>query len=903
MLLGRAAECARIDALLEGGREGRSGVLVIRGEPGVGKSALLQYAAERATEYCVLATLGVESESDLVFSGLLQLLRPLIPAHLDGLPAPQRRALDGALALGEPGAPDRLAVCAATLTLLAAASENEPVLCLIDDLQWIDPGSAEAMLFAARRIEADRVVMLFAARQEQTPAFVIGGLPELPLEGIDGVDAVELLNAHSPRQVAAAVATSLARATRGNPLAMIELPSVLTDAQLAGRDPIDEPFPLGESLERAFLARLRGLSDDAQSALLVAAASDSNEVSGLLAAAAEPAGLDEAEQAGLIRVRDRRVEFSHPLVRSAAYWKAPAGARREAHAALARSAAADRPDVRAWHRAQATPGPDEEVAAALEVAARTAAGRGGVAAEARLYARAAQITPEPERCWPRLLAAGRAAYRAGLHDLAASLLDQALAEAADPLLRADLLDTRLFVARAQGTLGEWMDTCLAAAQETEPIDPRRAARLLFQAWDYRYELWELEEARTLAAKAWPLVEAAPDLAAIGEMCWQRVADGDVEGVRGLARAGTEMLVDGPTEQVADLVECLVFVEDYSAARDLLGPALVRLREQGAVIGLVRALSALSLLELRTSRLAPASAAAHEAVTLADEYGLDYWRSWALSRLTGVEAALGHEEECRSGAAATLASTGRTNDRLAEAVALDAIGRLELAVGRVEEAIDVLERLGGMVAGVRHPGMLHWPADLAEAHVRAGRTADAVAVISALEARADDCTWAKGAVARGHAMLASDDELDRSFGRALERWASPESSLDHARTQLCYGERLRRAGRRSDARAQLRAALDTFERLGSDAWAIRARSELEASGETARRRGPVLTDQLTPRELQVALAVAGGCTNREAGASLFLSPKTVELHLSRIYRKLGIRSRTELARRFAADDRK
>lgn len=900
MLLGRDGECERIEALLAGGRVGRSGVLVVRGEPGVGKTALLDFAVERAEGYRVLSTLGLESESAMPFSGLFHLVWPIVTECLDSLPPAQRKALECSLALGEPCVADRLAVCAATLALLAAASEVTPLLCVTDDVHWIDPGSVEALCFAARRIEGDRIVMLFATREDASAAFRTRGLDELTLQGLDATAAVALLHAHSSRPVAATVASALARGTHGNPLAMIELPSVLSDLQLAGRDPIDAPLPVGESLERAFLSRAQVLSRDAQSALLVAAAADRGDIGTIVAAAGGPDGIDECERAGLVRVRTGDVEFRHPMVRSAVYWNAPDGARRAAHAALASSVPADMPDRRAWHRAAAVLGADEGAAAELESAARTAGRRGGVAAEAQLFARAAQITPDPVRRWPRLLAAGRAAYRAGLHDLAASLLDAALAGAEDPHVRADLLDARLFVARAQGDLGEWIGTCLAMAAEIEPLDARRSARLLFQAWDYNYELWELGHARELATRAWRLVRAEPDVAALGEMCWQRVADGDVDSVRSLALAGTE-LMDAPAEQIADFAECLVFIEDHATARELLRPAIPRLRKAGAVVALVRALSALSLLELRTSRLTQASAAADEAATLADEYDLDYWRSWALSRLAGVEALLGQERDCRSHAEAVIASASRTNDRLAEAVALDALGRLELGLGRVEHAIRTLERLAALVAEVRHPGMFHWPAELAEAYIRGGRPADAEAVIADLDARAQMCAWARGAVARGKAMLTAEDDLDAAFAAALDHWRSEASDVDRARTQLCYGERLRRAGRRSDARRQLRAALATFERLGIDAWAVRARAELEASGETARRGDVGVTDQLTPRELQVALVVASGSTNREAGAALFLSPKTVELHLSRIYRKVGVRSRAELASRLATTD--
>ena len=899
MLLGRAPERARIEALLAGGRDGRSGALVLRGEAGVGKSALLEHAVACADGYRVLSTLGVESESELSFSGLFHLVWPLVGEHLEGLPAAQRRALECVLALGEPGAADRLAVCAATLTLLASASEVAPLLCVADDAQWLDRGSAEALHFAARRIEGDRIVMLFAARDEQPAAFAARGLDELRVDGLDAAAATALLRARSPRHVAAAVASSLHRLTRGNPLAMIELPAALSDAQLAGAEPIDDPLPVGERLERAFVARAGALSEPAQHALLLAAAADRGDVATVLRAAGGSDGVDEGETAGLIRVRAGQIEFRHPLMRSAVYWSATDGARRAAHAALAEAAPAERPEQRAWHRAAATPGLDEQAAAELEAAARVAGGHGGAAAEARLYARAARLTPAPASRWPRLLAGGRAAYLAGLHDLAAALLDEALAGAPDLPLRADLLDARLFVARAQGALGEWLEACLATAAAIEPLDPRRAARLLFQAWDYHYESWELGRARELAERAWRLVGAAPDLEALGEMCWQRVADGDVDGLREIARAAAGRLRDAPAEQVADVVECLVFVEDFAAAREVLRDALPRLREAGAVVALVRALTALSLLELRTSRLAQASAAVHEACTLAEEYDLDYWRSWSQCRLAGVEAMLGTERACRSHVEATIASAARTNDRLAEAVALDALGRLELGMGRVDEAIATLERLSAMVADVRHPGMFQWPADLAEAYVRAGRTADAAAAIATLEAQAGRSAWARGASARCRALLAADDDLDDAFCAALDHWHAEAYDLERARTQLCYGERLRRAGRRSDARVQLRAALATLERLGSDSFASRARAELEASGETARRGDVGLTVELTPRELQVALAVAAGATNREAGAALFLSPKTIELHLSRVYRKLDVRSRTELARRLPA----
>ena len=488
-LIGRSSEQARLDELLDAARAGRSGALVVRGEPGVGKTSLLEAAASRADGFRVLRTLGAESESDLAFSGLQELLRP-VADRADELPAVQARAL--AAVLDGSGHVDRLAVYAATLGVVALVAEDEPLLCVVDDAQWIDPASSAALLFTARRLADDSVVMLFAARDGEASYFEGRGISSLALAGLAGEDAARLVRESSALPIASGVVTQLVTATGGNPLALVEIPAGLREEQRLGAEPLDDPLRGGAAVERAFGARVRALSAPARSALLVAAVSDTDSLPAILQAAADDAvGLDEAEAAGLIVVEGERLRFRHPLVRSAVYSGCLGGRRRAAHAALADALASVDSDRATWHRALATVGHDEQVASDLD------AGRGGRApawrrpgAGAAARARRA-VDAGSERRARRLYEAGRAAYHASRADYAAALLDEALALATDPLLRADLVERRTG-GRARTWRGRrWLDACREEADRVAALDPQRALRLLWHVLWYLIEQFEV----------------------------------------------------------------------------------------------------------------------------------------------------------------------------------------------------------------------------------------------------------------------------------------------------------------------------------------------------------------------------------------------------------------------------
>ncbi len=482
MLFGREHECARLEELLDDARNGHSRALVLRGDPGIGKTALLEYAIERAEGFRVLRAVGIESESKLAFSGLHQLLRPVLGA-LDQVPEAGAEALRRSLALAEPGEVNPFLVYAGALQLLAAAAEREPILAVVDDAHWLDPASAEAITFAARRLEAESVAVLFAVREGETTRLDARGIPELWIKGLSAEAAGELLAEVNGGSIAAAVAGRLVAATEGNPLALVEIPPMLSEGQRAGTDPLDDPLAVGESVERAFLSRARSLSPRAREALLIAAASDSGDLAAIArAGGGSVAALDEAEEGGLVRVHGGELSFRHPLVRSAVYAAASAGARREAHAALAEAFGEEDADRRAWHLAAAAIGPDEAIAAALEGAAERARGRGGVGAEARLLERSAALTPDPDQRASRLGQAGWAAFFAGWSDEALALLEQRPAacrgstDAGGParLPRICVLVARVASRRACRELRR-------RGRERGGGDPVRAAKLLWHA--------------------------------------------------------------------------------------------------------------------------------------------------------------------------------------------------------------------------------------------------------------------------------------------------------------------------------------------------------------------------------------------------------------------------------------
>jgi DNA-binding CsgD family transcriptional regulator len=893
-LIGRVDECAQLDAMLDRTRHGRSGALVLRGEPGVGKSRLLDFAVERASDFRVLRALGVESESDIPFSALLELVRPVV-GRIDALPARQRRALESALALGGSEGVERFAVAAATLGLLALAADELPLLCIVDDVQWIDAASRETLLFAARRLADDRVAMLFGARDSEATYVDTPGLDGLVVTGLAASEARALVAATAQQPLAVAVVTSLIAATGGNPLALIEVPQTLREAQRVGEEPLDDPLRPGAAVERAFGARVLALSEGAQRALRLAAASDSTELGPLLAAAGGDApALDEAEAAGLISVADDAVWFRHPLVRSAIHARATAGERRAAHLALADALDPIDHDRATWHRAWAVVGYDEALAADLAAVGERSRRRGGAEAHARLLDRAARLTSDPEQRAGRLHAAGRAAYDAGRVEYASALLDEALTLAGTPALRADILEARVETAKVAGQIGDWIDRCRDGADAVAARDPVRASRLLFHIWDYHAEQHEVPEGRAVMDEMLALMGGAEDRQVIGASGWQAMMEDRVGDARAAAMRVLELAGGAADERVAEMPFILAYIGDVEQAAAAIEPVVAQFRRDGAVLDLVKALIGLSVIERCRGRYSSAGAAATEAIALSQDADIRYLGVLALSVLVTLESELGAPSG--AGHARLIIETApAVGQRGQSATATAALGRLALVAGRNDEAIQLLERVRDEIGGMRARFTL-WEPELVEAYARAGRRQEACHALDAFEGRARAAGHGRSiaVAARCRAMLA-EDRIGDAFAEAIALLQGGPWPLDLARCELLYGERLRRSGQRATARTHLHRALDRFEEHGAVGFAERVRDELRASGEAARRSAAESRDELTPQELQIATLVARGGTNREVAAGMFLSPKTVEKHLSSAYRKLGVRSRTELAR--------
>jgi DNA-binding CsgD family transcriptional regulator len=919
MLVGRGAEQARIDALLEHARSGVSARLLLRGEPGIGKSALLRYATDQADGMTVLAATGIEAESELAYSGLSELLHPVLRL-LGEIPGPQAVALAGALALGPPTAPDPFAVSAATLSLLATAAEQQPVLVVIDDAQWLDTASRDAVLFAVRRLHADRALALFGVRDSDDFQFSPSGIAELILGGIDRQASLQLILQSGAAGISDVVAERIHAATRGNPLAILESLDRLTPAQLAGSDPLDGPLPTGPGIQLSFERRIARLPDSTRKALLLLAASESGAIDELRRAAerfgVELSALDAAEVVGLTHNDGLHIQFHHPLVRSAVYYGADAPARRAAHRALAAALVGQRVvGPRAWHLAAAAQGEEEEVASALEGAAIDARRRSGRAAASRAFERAARLTPDPEARARRLHEAGSDAYVGGESKRGIDLLDEALTIAQDVALRAEIQHSRARAEMWTGSPAKARGILLTAAESIEARDPAKAALILVDAATTAFQQGDAEgdfegtavEALRVAEWAYRVGLRAggqPEAAAAGAYGKALAVFGRPDEAHALMVQSLEAIDEGESLQLAvqliNSAAAFLYYEEFDRMRLPLERLISAARASSAPGALPYALGHLSELDFRMGRWPQAYAGASEAVALATELDHRFSLIYALACLSWVEAGRGLEADCRAHVARMKAVsphaktiTGGYGARVA--------GLLSLGYGRNEEAIQYLEPLSKLLrsSSVAAPWLFQETPDLIEAYVHVGRRADAEAALAALQAQTERTlgTWAIAAAQRCRGLI--EEDFQPAFEKALQLHDRTTMPFERARTELCYGERLRRAKRRSEARDRLHAALTSFEQLGAEPWAERARNELRATGETVRRDRPASAD-LTLQELQVALKVAEGATNREAAASLFLSPKTVEAHLSRIYSKLGVRSRTELAHRFASE---
>jgi DNA-binding CsgD family transcriptional regulator len=906
VLVGRDAERARIDTLLDRVREGRSGSLLIRGEPGIGKSALLDYAAQKATGIRVLRTQGVESESALPFSALHELVRPIL-ARIDALPEPQQQALRGCLALAPMPSVDPFAACVATLGLLAAQAEEGPVLCLVDDAHWVDAASANAFAFTCRRLEAEGILVLLAVRDGAGRPFEAPGVPELRLGELDRASAVTLLR-RSTVGMSGSVIDRVIAVAGGNPLALLEIPRALGADGLGAGVTLGGLVPVGDRVQQAFLRQASSLSEAARWAMLLAAASDRADA-GELSRLAGVASLEEAETAGLIVIEGERVAFRHPLVRASIYDAATPARRRAAHGALA-AATNDRAS-RAWHLAAAAVGPHEDVAAALEEAAIEALARGAPAVSAATYERAARLSPDAESRARRLYSAGEAAWLAGQPAAATKLLDEAVATTRDAILRADIQGARGRVLMWTSSVIAAHELLVAESERVIPIDPARGVILLvsgampaMMGGRVRASLETTARARDLARRIdgfpHPIVEVchATGLALLrGHEGEGRPA---LTSALALLKAGR---LPGTEESFSSLAQALMWLGDYDGSRFVFEHVIDAARRGGTYRALPFALGGRAELDARTSRFSEAYTGALESVHLAREIGQETGSTYSLSILARVEGAQGREADCRAHVARALELASSFGATSIEMYAGAAIGLLELGIGRIPEAIAALQLVArlcddrelSLVSGIP------WVPDLIEACSRAGRAGEVRELAEAFERQATSLMhpWALATAARCRGLLSGDEAFAEEFERALALHHDLPSSFERARTELVYGERLRRARNRTDARTWLRSALATFELVGAVPWAARARGELSASGDSASSRRKGGLEDLTPQELQVAMLVAEGKTNREAASALFVSAKTIEYHLHNVFAKLGLRSRTELARRFAS----
>jgi DNA-binding CsgD family transcriptional regulator len=882
--------------LLVAADQGRGGALVVRGAAGVGKTALLEYCRAQADRMRVLRAKGVPFEAELPFSALYELTRPLLEL-LGELPTQQADTLRAAFAIGGAGPVNRLAAYVATLSLLATAAERGPVLCLVDDAHWIDHASAEALLFTARRLLADRVAIVFAARD--APSIDAPGVPELPLRGLTPDNGVRLAMRSGLDRRAAA---ELVAATAGNPLALIELPAILTEAQRQGRAPLEHPLPVVDRIETAFLTGARGLPETTRRALIICAVSEVSALA-LLERALEVEGLDlaaldPAVDAGLIGVRGQEVTFRHPLVRAALHTAAGPGQRRSAHLAIAAVlTGADEMDRRAWHLAAATTGPDEEAAALLAETAERAQRRGGVVAEARAYERAARLTPAPQTRAIRLLGAVRAWANAGAGTHAMALANEipALTQRGD--LRAQVKALQAHLAQQHGDTGAVDETYLAEAEAYARTDPVSAGKMMSAAVN---QCWPRLDVAGMLSVCARVVELTSGTCAATwpkgpiRLAAAQVLAGLPDGAA-LARRCVSACGDRADGSAAELAEVLCWIEDHDTARSLLEREIDQARAANDIFLLAYALPRLAGLECRTGRLDAGYRAATEAVLIAEQVGLPVQRASALAMLALVEALIGDEAQARAHVRSCrrLMPSGYQD---IEAQVRYAAGMSAIVAARWSDAVTDLEWIQSARhrGGIAEPGWLPVTGNLAEAYAHLSRPDQAADLVRRLDPGTGRITT-RAAVARVQGLIAAEEDLDDVFAAALAACDPAVLPLERARTQLCYGQRLRRARRRRDARKQLYAALTLFEAAGSQGWARRCRAEINATGRQAPSRDDHAAGQLTVQERQIALHAAEGLTNRQIATRIFLSPKTVEYHLGNIYRKLNLRSRPELIR--------
>jgi DNA-binding CsgD family transcriptional regulator len=900
VLTGRRSECAVLDRLIEAVGAGAGRALVVSGEPGAGKTALLDYLVDHASGCLVARAAGVQWEMELAFAGVHQLCAPMLD-RLDRLPHPQREALGVALGIGVGPAPDRFLVGLAVLGLLSDVAEQRPLICVVDDQQWLDRASTQVLAFVARRLQAESVAVVFAARK---PSDEMAGLPELVVEGLAEDDARALLDSALAGPLDSRVRDRIVAETRGNPLALLELPRGLSPAQLAGGFGFASTVALSESIEQAFQRRLQALPAQTRRLLLVAAAEPVGEPL-LLWRAAERLGIPAqaaiaAAEAGLVEI-GTRVLFRHPLVRSAIYRAAALSERHDVHRALAAVTDAKRdPDRRAWHRAQAAPGPDEDVAVELESSASRAQARGGLAAAAAFLERAAMLTRDPAHRAQRLLAAAKTKCDTGALDAALGLLVAVEAGPPDQLRTAEVEHLRGLIAMIQGRGTDAVRLLLSAAKRLESLDAALAREAHLEAlaaalWaddpDDPGALRAVSEAAH-AAPAGPQPPRAVDV--LLDAFATRFTQGYCAAAPILTRAVELLLSFDVTED--DVGRWLLLAGascSGNAALELWDAdsshaLAVRLaqfgRATGALVHLQYALDSLARSHLLAGELTTAARIIDEERLIAEVTGNP--------PVKYAEMALAAWRGQQTQASELIEATLREPTTTMVDIALYASSVLDNGLGRHLAARDAARRVFELDPLGAGPFVVP---ELAEA---ASRTGDRALVETALEwlcerARVTPTDLALGIQARVRALVSEGEAAERCYRESIARLGRTRARAQLARGHLLYGEWLRRERRRGDARVQLRVAHDMLDTMGIEAFAKRARRELAATGETARKRTVETSVQLTAQEALIARLARDGLSNQEIGVRLFISLRTVKYHLSKVFTKLDITSRTQL----------
>jgi DNA-binding CsgD family transcriptional regulator len=904
-LLGRRSECSALDQLVASVCAGASRALVLRGEAGVGKSALLEYVVQHASGCCIARAAGVESEMELAFGGLHQLCAPFVD-RLERLPGPQRDALGTAFGLRDGHAPDRFLVGLAVLSLLSEVAEERPLVCLVDDAQWLDATSAQVLAFAARRLGAESVGLVFAVREPAEEQH-LGGLAELVVPGLADRDAQDLLQAVVAGPLDERVRDRIVAETRGNPLALLELPRGRSPAELAGGFGLAGEPALSGRIEQSYRERLAPLPPSARLWLLVAAAEPVGDPPLVWKAAAalgvDPEAAVPATASGLVEL-GAQVRFRHPLVRSAVYGGAAPQERLRVHRALAEATDADvDPDRRAWHRAQATAGLDEDVAAELERSAGRARARGGLAAGAAFQERAAELTPAPRRRAQRALIAAQSKHQAGVPEAALRLLAMAQAGPLDELerARAQLLHAQITFATTRGR--DAPPLLLEAAKRLEPLDATLARETYLEAFAAAMSADRLVRggdarevaAAVLAAEWGPSTRESPRAC---DLLLDGLALVTTEGYPAGAPALKVALRAFRDESLTEEDElrwlwlaCHIAraLGDDAAWDELTARQVQLARRVGALLLLPVALNDRFHADLFCGRRAVAMSLVAEADAVVEATGSDLtvrgglllanWRGQETEALALM--ATRRQQVLLRGEGLWLAAT-----EWGDAVRYNGLGRYDDALAAAERGAEDPHGLGTPM----------WLlADLVEAAARSGKPERAAAPVERLTeiAEANGTDWSLGLLARSRALLSAGQPAEVHYREAIERLGLTRIRAHLARTHLIYGEWLRRENRRVDAREQLRVAHEMLAEMGMDAFAERARRELLATGETVRKRTVETLDELTPQEAQIARLAASGQTNPEIGAQLFLSPRTVEWHLRKVFAKLGVNSRRAL----------